>query len=35
MGSPVKEQIVRYPHVATWWTRASERPSWRTVTGRA
>lgn len=34
MATPVKEQVLRYPHVASWWNRVSERPSWRTATGR-
>jgi len=29
------ELITSRPHVAAWWKRVSERPSWRKVTGKA
>lgn len=30
-ATPVKDQIAKYPHVAAWWNRVSERPSWKKV----
>jgi glutathione S-transferase len=30
--TPAKDLLTKWPNVMTWWTRASERPSWRTVT---
>ncbi|HZJ64756.1 MAG TPA: glutathione binding-like protein [Kofleriaceae bacterium] len=35
MSTPAKERIVKHPHVAAWWSKVSERPTWRKVTGRA
>jgi glutathione S-transferase len=35
MATPVKETLAKFPHVQAWWNKASERPSWRKVTGRA
>lgn len=32
--TPAKEQLLKGAHVAAWWSRVSERPSWRKVTGR-
>jgi len=32
--TPIKEKLPNYPHVAAWWGRLRERPSWRKVTGR-
>jgi len=34
MASPASEVIAKHPHVAAWWTRISERPTWRKVAGR-
>jgi glutathione S-transferase len=34
MGTPAKEHIVKHPRVAAWWSKISERPSWRKVAGR-
>jgi glutathione S-transferase len=34
MGTPAKETFAKYPHVMTWWNRVSERPTWRTATGK-
>jgi glutathione S-transferase len=34
MLSPLKEVYARFPHFSTWWTRVSERPSWRKTAGR-
>lgn len=35
MVTPVKATIAKYPHVASWWNRVSERSSWRKVSGKA
>lgn len=35
MGSPVKDMLAKRPHVNAWWTKISERPTWRKVAGRA
>ncbi len=35
MGSPVRETVAKFPHVMTWWSRVSERPTWRKVVGKA
>jgi len=35
MGSPVKEQLAKYPHVSAWWNKISERPTWQKTAGRA
>jgi glutathione S-transferase len=34
MNSPVKESITTRELVKAWWTRVSERPTWRKVAGR-
>src|SRR6201999_2862486 len=34
MNSPVKESVAKRGAVSSWWTRVSERPSWRKVAGR-
>ena len=34
MSTPVKETIAKFPHVAAWWNKASERPTWKKVAGR-
>jgi glutathione S-transferase len=34
MMTTLKGSITKRAHVATWWTRISERPSWRKVAGR-
>jgi glutathione S-transferase len=34
MSSPVKESIAARASVSAWWTRVSERPTWRKVAGR-
>lgn len=33
--TPAKDQLLKGSHVAAWWSRVSERPSWRKVVGRA
>jgi glutathione S-transferase len=33
--TPAKDQLLKGSHVAAWWNRVSERPSWRKVVGRA
>jgi glutathione S-transferase len=35
MGTPVKATFAKYPHVSAWWSRISERPTWKKATGRA
>ena len=35
MATPAKELIAQHPHVAAWWARISERPTWQKVTGHA
>jgi len=30
----VKEHITKHPHVASWWNRVSERPTWQKIVGR-
>jgi glutathione S-transferase len=34
MATPAKEHVAKHPHVAAWWSKVSERPSWRKVAGR-
>ena len=34
VGTPVKDIYGKHPHFMAWWSRVSERPSWRKVTGR-
>jgi len=34
MSTPAKEHFAKHPHVAAWWSKVSERPTWRKVTGR-
>ena len=34
MGSPIKEQLAKYPHVSAWWNKVSERPTWQKTAGR-
>ena len=35
MATPAKSLFAGYPAVQAWWTRCSERPSWRKAAGRA
>lgn len=35
MPTPVREKIHAHEHVAKWWTRVSERPSWQKASGKA
>jgi glutathione S-transferase len=35
MNTPAKERFSKYPHVMAWWSKISERPTWRKVAGRA
>jgi glutathione S-transferase len=35
MGTPAKEIFAKFPHVMSWWNKVSERPTWRTATGKA
>jgi glutathione S-transferase len=35
MGTPVKDQMSKFPHVTAWWNRISERPTWHKAVGRA
>lgn len=34
MMTPAKEQFARHPFVSAWWSKISERPTWRKVAGR-
>jgi glutathione S-transferase len=34
MNTPAKEHFAKHPHVAAWWSKISERPTWRKVAGR-
>lgn len=33
--TPVRQDLAKYPSVLAWWSKVSERPSWRKVSGRA
>jgi glutathione S-transferase len=33
-ATPQKDTLQKYPQVAAWWKRVSERPSWGRATGR-
>ena len=35
MGTPIKDQIAKFPHVSAWWNKVSERPTWHKTAGRA
>lgn len=35
MNTPAKERFAKHPHVMAWWSKISERPTWRKVAGRA
>jgi len=35
MATPAKDVIAQHPHVAAWWAKISERPTWQKVAGRA
>ena len=35
MATPAKDIFARYPHLMAWWSKISERPSWRKATGKA
>ncbi|MEZ4363090.1 MAG: glutathione S-transferase N-terminal domain-containing protein [Kofleriaceae bacterium] len=32
--TPAKDLVLKWPNVAAWWGRASDRQSWRTATGK-
>jgi glutathione S-transferase len=34
MGTPAKELLTKHAHLASWWNRVSERPTWRKVVGK-
>lgn len=34
-ATPVKDLFDKHTHVAAWWKRISDRPSWKAVTGKA
>jgi len=34
MNTPGKDHFAKYPHVMAWWSKVSERPTWRKVAGR-
>jgi glutathione S-transferase len=33
MMTPVREELAKFPHLMAWWTRVSERPTWRKTVG--
>jgi glutathione S-transferase len=33
--TPAKDLIAKHPHVTAWWSKVSERPTWRKAVGRA
>jgi glutathione S-transferase len=35
INTPAKEHFSKHPHVMAWWSKVSERPTWRKVAGRA
>jgi glutathione S-transferase len=35
MKTPAKDIIGKYPNVAKWWGRVSEKPNWRKIAGPA
>lgn len=35
MATPVAKTLEKYPAVTSWWSRVSERPSWKVATGKA
>src|SRR5262245_27719813 len=34
MNTPAKDHFTKHPHVTAWWSKISERPTWRKVAGR-
>ena len=34
MNTPAKDHFANHPHVIAWWSKISERPTWRKVAGR-
>jgi glutathione S-transferase len=34
MMTPAKAIVAKHPHVSTWWTKTSERPTWLKTAGR-
>ena len=34
MGTPAKEIFAKHPHVTAWWSKISEKPTWRKIAGR-
>ena len=35
MSTPAKDLFAKHPHVVAWWSKISEKPTWRKVAGRA
>jgi glutathione S-transferase len=35
MPTPAKDILSKHPHLMAWWSKISERPSWRKVAGKA
>jgi glutathione S-transferase len=35
MNTPAKEHFAKFPHVSAWWSKVSEKPTWRKIVGRA
>jgi glutathione S-transferase len=34
MNTPAKSIFAKYPHVSAWWSKVSERPTWKKTAGR-
>ena len=34
MATPAKDIFAKFPHVISWWSKISERPTWRKATGK-
>lgn len=34
MSTPAKDAFAKFPHVSAWWSKISEKPTWRKVAGR-
>jgi len=34
INTPAKDHFTKHPHVSAWWSKISDRPTWRKVAGR-
>jgi glutathione S-transferase len=34
MNTPAKEHFTKHAHISAWWSKISERPTWRKIVGR-